>query len=549
MTISESPAINMTIYENNKASLEGTTISIQKFHFYKSNFTNNIAENGGALSITGETIVIQNSCYNSNTAKKHGGALQIHGQFVNVTGSHYFNNTAGGDGGAINITSDNLHVATSNFSSNSARNGGAISVNKRLQRHMYFDIFSFEEIIIAINSSTFVDNSALLGFGGALHIKGVDLNIGFNIFKNNSALGGGAVCNKGLDNNINLQTSNFLYNHANSKGGALLLFSYHVTLSQCIFRGNFANLMSGGAIMSSAFFLNVFKCTFSSNRANMGSGLSIINTNWTSIIYSKFIQNKATMLDGGVITTSGMTLDIFSCNFSNNVGAVYYGTGRTVPIASFTALDTNFTTDYAKSGGAIIIHEICNVILWSCHFHNNTSEGKGGAVCIINSRIELIFIAKCTFKNNSAAARGGAFAFEANYYFTIQRYNCSSIIERVDKVIDKMSTLPPQELFNLKSMGISSYFSFTIIVNCTFSYNIAKDQNSRGGAISVQGKHFEDFSAIETSDFDHLTLVNSDFIKNSAQVGGAIYCYTSEVFIKIHYFMLILLSTVEEGLP
>ena len=113
-------------------------------------------------------------------------------------------------------------------------------MNKRLERNMYFDIPSFEEIIIAINSSTFVENSALLGLGGALHIKGVDLNIGFSIFQNNSALGGGSVCSKS-DNNVDLQISNFLYNHANSKGGAVLLFAYHVTLSQCILRGNVKN--------------------------------------------------------------------------------------------------------------------------------------------------------------------------------------------------------------------------------------------------------------------------------------------------------------------
>ena len=67
LTISESllTVINMTIFKENKATLEGgaiTTKSIQFIYVCRSNFTKNVGNRCGALSIIGEAIFISN-CY------------------------------------------------------------------------------------------------------------------------------------------------------------------------------------------------------------------------------------------------------------------------------------------------------------------------------------------------------------------------------------------------------------------------------------------------------------------------------------------------------
>ena len=104
-------------------------------------FTNNSADSGGALSISGDSIIIQKCHFNSNVAKEHGGALQVHAGVVNITGSHLFNNTSlRGAGGAINITSDNFLVALSEFFSNIARSGGAGTMNKGYAGYILFNI-------------------------------------------------------------------------------------------------------------------------------------------------------------------------------------------------------------------------------------------------------------------------------------------------------------------------------------------------------------------------------------------------------------------------
>ena len=140
LTISDSSltVINLTIFDDNRASLKGGAVlgrAIQYCYVYRCNFSNNSADSGGALSIAGGAVVIEESYFNSNIAIEHGGALQVHAGMVNITGSHWFNNTSlRGDGGAISITSDIheaslLEVHSCSFNLNKAYvYGGAVSL-------------------------------------------------------------------------------------------------------------------------------------------------------------------------------------------------------------------------------------------------------------------------------------------------------------------------------------------------------------------------------------------------------------------------------------
>ena len=137
LTISESSLtiINMTIFEDNQASLKGGAVSgraIQYFYVYGCNFTNNSAYSGGALSISGGAIVIQDSYFNSNIAKEHGGALQVHeeSRLVIFWNCLIFNNTSEGIGGALYVTKRDtalIVIADCKFENNmAAENGGAV---------------------------------------------------------------------------------------------------------------------------------------------------------------------------------------------------------------------------------------------------------------------------------------------------------------------------------------------------------------------------------------------------------------------------------------
>ena len=470
--------INATNFEENEASLEGGAVrgrSIQHLYIYKCNFTNNFADSGGALSTVGRDIVIQDSYFNSNTAKEHGGALQAHAGMVNITGSHWFNNTSlRGDGGAINITTNALHASSSKFFLNSASNGGgAISMNKTSSGILFFHDTFFEQ------------NRAETGNGGALAI-----------------------------NNFQMTAT-----------ATVIAFEFVVNSSTFI--SNSATLGNGGAlhIQDVKFTTAIHESTFYSNTAENGGALSIIDSNVT-VMYSKFIQNQA-VFSGGALYISGINLELHSCIFNWNKANEFGGAVDIVSLVAFSVFETDFTTNCAYHGGSITLHESSMVIFWSCLFFNNTSEWKGGAVKIMKKNTELIYIANCIFKNNSAIERGGAIEFEAADTFLKIPFFCTDIFDRMN---DKINTILQYDFLNNNLLPDKlDYFNLTIFTNCIFSHNTAENE---GGAISVQGRHSEYIPVIKNSDYDRLVLVDCALIGNSASDGGGMFCYSSKVFVR-----------------
>ena len=474
--------VNVTIFEENEASVEGGAISgmsIQNIYFYRCNFTNNSADSGGALGMSGEAIVIQKCHFNSNIAKEHGGALQVHAGMVNITGSNWFNNTSlRGDGGAINITSDNLLVALSEFSSNFARSGGAISMNKEYEGCIIFNNIFFEQ------------NQARTGNGGAISM-----------------------------NNFQMTT-----------GAPALVEFDEIIIDGSIFINNNATLGNGGAlhIQDDKAIIAIYQSMFYSNIAVRGGGLSIVDSNVTVIYYSNFTQNLA-VFGGGALHCSGIKLELRFCNFNWNKAYVYGGAVSIVSLVAYSAFETNFNANYANHGGSIILHEPHMVILWSCLFYNNTGEWKGGALLVIKKDTALIYIAECIFQNNSAAVSGGAIAFEATDPFLTLPYFCSNIFHRVNDITGDINTIMRHDFSNHNSL--TDDFNLTVVDNCTFSHNTATNQRGTGGAISVKGKYSENIPVIGHSYFDRLIFMDCVLIGNRASIGGGMFCYSSKVFV------------------
>ena len=546
LTISESSltVINGTTFEENQALSEGGAVtgrSINDFYIYRCNFTNNLAESGGALNITGKFIVIQNSNFKNNTAKKHGGGLQIHGQIINITESHYFNNTAlGSDGGAISVTCNVLHVASSNFSSNkAARRGGAISTSIEYKGYSFFYNTIFER------------NHAKKGNGGAIvtvlsEIKEIVTNhsilntpdvvnftVVFSTFNNNSAQSGGAISSNGIV--VVIESSNFSSNSALFDGGALIVYTKSTIIVWCIFRENYAGKYDGdgGALRTSGIFLSISQSFFYTNGADIGGGLSIIQNNLTKICSSKFIHNEATRGGSAINIVSVIILELHSCDFDMNrvISNKLFGHGGAIKIYSlmnFATFETNFTSNF---NGAILIEKNdVMTILWSCLFFNNTSDKHGGAVWVTKKDVKLIFIANCVFRNNSAKI-GGAIAFDA-YIDSFSTKPCSStFFDKVDDIINEISVIVQKRSFsNSFLVHKSNYFKLTVISNCTFSYNTAKDGNSKGGALSVQSSKIT--PTVEKIEYDQLVITDSTLIGNNAKVGGGIYCFLGKIFVR-----------------
>ena len=493
LTISGShlTVINMTIFKENKASLGGAVTGklIQYFYVYGSNFTANSANNGGALmSIEGKDVVIQNSYFNSNTAKGHGGALLVHSPMLKIVQSHYFNNTAlEGDGGAINITCDGLHIASSNFSSNNAGSGGALSISKKYQGHIF------------VNNTIFERNCAMTGNGGAMTTTLTEFK---DILTNDSKV-------------INSDAANFTvsfstFNNNFAKCGGAISSTLNTTstiIKKCIFLDNFADQYytgEGGAMSFSGFFLSVSNSSFYGNGANTGGAINI---------------------------NSGIILELLSCNFDSNIATEHGAAIKASFVVIFTMFDTNFTTNW---NGALIIRKTHIMILWNCFFYNNTSDKLSGAVRVTKESSKLIYIANCVFRNNSGVTSGAILFDTYEDYYSANPFSCIEFFDRVDAFIGEINTaLQHKNISNISLWDKLDSFNLTIIVNCTFSYNNVPDSSRSRGAILVRGRHSaDDDVSTKNSVYDQLVLINCTLIGNSAAIGGGIFCYSSRVFVK-----------------
>ena len=94
-----------------------------------SNFTNCNSRFGGAISILGGTLNINECNFINNTASFKGGAIYSSWTNINITKSDFHNNTATNNGGAICFDKHKLLIKESNFISNKVLEESNIAAN------------------------------------------------------------------------------------------------------------------------------------------------------------------------------------------------------------------------------------------------------------------------------------------------------------------------------------------------------------------------------------------------------------------------------------
>ena len=454
---------NMTPNDNNGAAIEVTnTDKAITGTIYKSTFTNNKAQYGGAIDICAGTIKITNSKFINNSADVEGGAIDINtlngNPKVTISGSKFINNSAPRGGAILNIK--DLTVKGSTFINNTpntifnwAGAGGNLNLNIKTFTDLQNAIglvtgtltlnqniaMTAKEAADFTNGITINKDIVIDGKGHTIDAKNLgrifSIGEGFTVTLTNATLingkadKGGAIYN---DGSLTLSDVKLSDNAADSYGGAVFN-NGHLVVGNSVFDSNdivnrgSASVDYGGAAIYNWYdgVLTVSGSNFTNNIKNYKNGDRLVGAVATigdaTISDSYFVNNSGRW--GGAITTSGAliagddvnTLTVSGSTFKENGGL--YGAGIFVWGSDFTVSDCVFDKNTAfgkgnmtpnnNNGAAIEVTDTNKAIagtIAGSNFTNNKAQ-YGGAIDICEGNIK---ITDSEFVNNSADVEGGA---------------------------------------------------------------------------------------------------------------------------------------------
>ena len=346
IVLGKNVVIKDSVFENNYADYAGAAI-----------YVCSIFNDSGKYPEEGENLIIKNCNFTNNFAQVAAGAIGVYGNNTKVIGCNFVSNkvkpTSNHEayGGAIQIGRDEYNLC-SYVVNCSFINNGAIGRNLN---NSHGGAGCVRAGIIYQNCK-FINNSA--GQGGALtyHASG---SIEDCVFINNSAkLYGGALSTGYIDGDMELIVVNCNFEQNNAPyGGAVQLKGKNIEIHKSIFNKNIAAI-NGGAINIIAKTVTVDDVEFNKNIANVNGGAIYINGDKTTIVDSSFIANEAIpdakKLDGGLggaiyINSSSATINknIFNNNVARNGSAIYYDKSGLNCIISDNAMAENQAWVYA----------------------------------------------------------------------------------------------------------------------------------------------------------------------------------------------------------
>ncbi|MBR3140444.1 MAG: hypothetical protein IKF11_06220, partial [Methanobrevibacter sp.] len=253
--------------------------------------------------------------------------------------------------------------------------------------------------------------------GGSIASYGGNVTLNDCTFVGNSADLGGAIFS--ASSKLEITNCSFLDNVANDSGGAIFSLSSELEVTNCSFLGNVANNV-GGAIYAYYSFVNLTNSKFSNDKSLKDCG-GAIYSDYISLLFITacvFSDNGAGTY-GGAISSSSSLLKIYDSSFSNcysvtDAGGAIYTVSSPVPVS---VVSTNFTNNSGVFGAAITSLD-CQLEIDNILAINNRASYEGGAIYSMYGTIKLI---NSRFFNNSAY--NGAALFIDNITSGSVQYN------------------------------------------------------------------------------------------------------------------------------
>jgi predicted outer membrane repeat protein len=284
----------VTIDGGNKMTLDGQDVT-RLF---------NINQDGvdGRTEVTIKNITLTRG---NSGAQPFGGLVLVNANTqLNVDNVTMSNSLASTSGGAIaTFANVSLNVANSRFLGNLSANGGAIATRA----------------IVTIENSTFTNNNASLGEGGAIQSYEQRLVVRDSTFTGNGAGNGGAIFKR--DSEVTFERSNFEGNSSGGNGGALFV-SQGTGFSEgrdSIFRRNSATLDGGAMYVAGSMAL--FDTSLSGNTARAGGA---IRADLRILLRRATLASNTAQTEGGAISASvtlpnGVEMDRVTTNNNRTI--------------------------------------------------------------------------------------------------------------------------------------------------------------------------------------------------------------------------------------
>ena len=253
-------------------------------------------------------------------------------------------------------------------------------------------------VSVVLKNITFTNAKTLFN-GGAVYVdEGANCTIVNCVFSNNNAEHGGAVY-VNVDGNCTIVNCAFSNNNA-EYGGAVAVNDYgNCTIENSSFSNNSA--VYGGAVYSNGYGnCTATDCSFVNNEAEIyGGGICVSESNGDcTAINCSFTSNKAGEFSGGM--DFGTAIDCnFTKNYAQSAGAKYGG----------TSIGCIFKENSAQNGGALIEGEAYN-----CIFIDNVAKNASDDV------IDLANEENCKYIHHTAiTASAVTTTYNVNKYLTI----------------------------------------------------------------------------------------------------------------------------------
>ena len=370
------------------------------------NFTNNEANNGGAIYINNVTnsSYIMNCKFTGNTARNKGGAI-----YIETSIYYYIDDETNATLGTAN-PNNNLYKETgvketmsivwvSNSGSGSGSFEDPCSLADSLSKVSPYGSIMFKGLngqysYSTLNTLSFLKPGIKVygNYSSTNNLAIVIDELAQGIEINNLIITGVTSTSAIIWDGVNGKITNCTFSsNAGDKvayGSAIKVIADNLIITNTIFENNAANNDSysyGGAVYCNASGLNLKDCTFDSNAVY----------GWGSHLYLD--EEADNVLINGTRFTNGI---------------ITQGDGSAVYILSesnVTVCNSTFTGNHAVNGGAINVNSfLVGLKIYNNTFKSNEATNNGGAIAFTTNDISDLEMYKNIYESNTATNCGGA---------------------------------------------------------------------------------------------------------------------------------------------